>query len=72
MSKQKKYESNFQNLWLQNDKHSKLGCKKSLVILTKVGAKFVLRVYQLGYMVSQPSFLMQMVLTLTKKLVRFY
>ena len=36
-------------------KHSKFGCKKSLVILTKLGAKFVLRIYQFGYMLLQPS-----------------
>ena len=33
-------------------KHSKLGWKKSLLILTKLGAKFVLRMYQLGYQFS--------------------
>ena len=43
-----------------------LAAKKSLVNLAKLGAKFVLRIYQLGYMVLQPSFLMQMVLSIRK------
>ena len=48
----KKYKSNFQDLSL---KHSKLGSQKSLVILKNLSEKFVLRTYQLGYMVLQPS-----------------
>ena len=65
MSKQKKYKTNFQDLWLQNETF-KTWLQKSLVVLTKLGAKFVLRIYKLGYMVLQPSFLMQMVLHIRK------
>ena len=42
-------------------KHLRLGCKKTLVVFTKLDAKFVLRIHQLDYMVMQSSFLMQMV-----------
>ena len=52
-----------------------LAAKKSLVNLAKLGAKFVLRIYQLGYMVLQPSFLMQMVLSIRQdyqRILRFH
>ena len=62
----KKYKSSFQDLWLQNETFETLLQKKSLVIPTKLGAKFVLRIYQLDYMVLQPLFLMQMVLRIRK------
>ena len=65
MSKQKKYKSSFQDLWLQNE-ILKTWLQKKPVILTKLGAKFVLRIYQLGYMVLQTSLLMQMLVSIRK------
>ena len=62
MSKQKNIKVIFEISGFKM-KHSKLVCEKNLVILTKLGAKFVLRIYKLCYMVLQPSFLMQIVLT---------
>ena len=56
-------------------KHLKLGCKKRPVILTKLGAKFVLRINELGYMVLQPSLLMQMVISIRygfQRIIKFH